>query len=294
MLTTSERGKKFIATHEGVVLRAYKDVVGVWTIGVGHTARAGGVKPNAGMTITRAEAMEILEGDLRKFEKRVNARDCFNQQFAFDGATSFDFNTGRIHNATWVKRYAEGELTAAEQSIMAWVKAGGRTIKGLVNRRNAERRLIFYGDYGELNHAEGLKRDEPKKHKPALKDPMVEEAQELLTARGFDPGAIDGWWGKNTKTAVLKYQKTHPHLSNDGILGPATIAQLRRDAQAVKETVKKGGGTIVGSGALSFFAGLPWGWVIAGVAVLVVLYFGWRYRDIIAARLNKSFGREVN
>lgn len=294
MLTTSERGKQFIATHEGVVLRAYKDVVGVWTIGVGHTARAGGVVPKAGMTITRDQAMEILESDLRKFEKRVNARGCFDRQFAFDGATSFDFNTGRIHNATWVKRYAEGNLTAAEQSIMAWVKAGGRTIKGLVNRRNAERRLIFYKDYGVLKHAEGIQRSNPEPEKPKEKDPMVEEAQELLTARGFNPGAIDGWWGKNTKAAVLEYQKTHPHLTNDGILGPATMAQLRRDAQAVKDTMQKGGGTVVGSGVLSFFAGLPWWLVVAGVAALVVLYFGWRYRDIIAARLNKLFGREFD
>lgn len=296
-MRTSSRGKDFIATHEGVVLRAYKDVVGVWTIGVGHTARAGGVKPIAGMKISRAEAMAILEDDLRKFEKRVNAQGCFDVQSAFDGATSFDFNTGAVHRATWVKRYRAGELTRAEESIMAWVKAGGRTIKGLVNRRNAERRLVFYGDYGHTRHAEGIQRKEPKANKPKVKDPVVKEAQELLTDRGFNPGAIDGWWGKKTKAAVLQYQKTHPHLTNDGILGPATLAQLRRDSQAVKQVAKdtltKGGGTAVGSGLLSAAAGLPWGWIVAGVVVLGVGYFAWTYRDVISRRFNQFTGREV-
>ena len=294
MLKTSERGKDFIATHEGVVLRAYKDVVGVWTIGVGHTANAGGVKPKAGMKISYQQAMDILESDLRKFEKRVNAQGCFDVQHAFDGATSFDFNTGAVHRATWVKRYREGELTTAEESIMAWVKAGGRTIKGLVNRRNAERRLIFYGDYGHTKHAEGLQRSEPAKVKPLERDPVVEEAQELLTARGFNPGAIDGWWGKKTKTALLEYQKTHPHLTNDGILGPASIAQLRRDAQVVRDTVQKGGGTVSGVGLLSVLAGLPWQWIVPAIAVLALAYFGWKYRDILAARFNRLIGREVD
>lgn len=296
-MRTSSRGKDFIATHEGVVLRAYLDVAGVWTIGVGHTALAGGLKPKAGMKITRAKAIDILEDDLRKFEKRVNARGCFDVQHAFDGATSFDFNTGAVHRATWVKRYREGDLTRAEESIMAWVKAGGRTIKGLVNRRNAERRLIFYADYGHIKHAEGIQRKEPKASKPKEKDPVVEEAQELLTERGFNPGAIDGWWGKKTKSAVLQYQRTHPHLTNDGILGPATLAQLRRDSQAVKQVVKdtltKGGGTAAGSGLLSAAAGLPWGWIVAGVVVIGVGYFAWTYRDVISRRFNQLVGREV-
>ncbi|WP_298966126.1 peptidoglycan-binding protein [uncultured Roseibium sp.] len=294
MLTTSKRGRDFIATHEGVVLRAYKDVVGIWTIGVGHTARAGGIKPKPGMKITHEQAMDQLEADLRKFEGRVRKQACFDNQHSFDGATSFDFNTGRIHNATWVKRFREGELTRAEESIMLWVKAGGRKIRGLVNRRNAERRLIFYGDYGHIKHAEGQRRSEPLDILPREQDPMVKEAQELLTARGFNPGAIDGWWGRNTKGALLEYQKTHPHLTNDGILGPATMAQLRRDALVVKDTMQKGGGTVIGSGVLSFFSGPPWQWVVPTVFVMVLLYFGWRNRDLIAARLNKLLGREVD
>lgn len=295
-LRMSERGRKFLADHEGVVLRAYKDVVGVWTIGVGHTAAAGGIVPKPGMEITHREAMETLESDLRKFEKRVNDQRCFVRQHAFDGATSFDFNTGRIHNATWVKKYKRDDAAGAEKSIMAWVKAGGRTVKGLVNRRNAERRLIFHGDYGHGVAAEGVKRDRvvPATHKGF--DPVVEEAQQILTKRGFNPGAIDGWWGRNTKKAVLEFQKTHPHLNNDGVLGPATLAQLRRDAKSVKDLMQKGGGSAGTAIAFIKSVGFPWEWAlgVGGVIALIALiYFGIRYRDIIAARFNKLIGREV-
>lgn len=296
MLKTSERGEKFIADHEGIVLRAYKDVAGVWTIGVGHTARAGGLKPKAGMKITRAEAMDQLAQDLRKFEKRVNALGCFVAQAPFDGAVSFDFNTGSITKATWVKKYARGDMAGAAKSIMAWVKAGGRTVQGLVRRRKAERDLIFYGNYGSTFDAapEGIQRTATDAPAPGKgPDPVVKEAQEILTAKGFNPGAIDGWMGQKTKAAVLAYQKAHPDLTNDGILGPATLSQLRRDAQAVKDSMTKGGGSVVGSGAVAWFSGFPWQWVVIGVLVAVIVYFGWRYRDVIMRRVNTMLGREV-
>lgn len=291
-MRTSEKGKGFITKHEGVVLRAYRDVVGVWTIGVGHTANAGGIKPEAGMRITHDQALDILARDLRKFERRVDATKAFQAQPAYDGAVSFDFNTGAIHRATWVKRYSENRLSDAHESIMAWTKAGGRRIKGLVNRRTAERNLIFKGDYGYGVRGEGVPRVEQPA--PSVKPDMtVKEAQELLTARGFNPGAIDGWMGRNTKAALAEYQTAHPHLTNDGILGPASLAQLRRDALAAKDAIQKGGGSVASTGVTAWAAGLPWGWIVGGVAVAAVLWFGWTYRDVIQRRLNTLIRREV-
>ena len=34
-----------IVSHEAIVTSRYRDVVGVWTIGIGHTKHAGGVDP---------------------------------------------------------------------------------------------------------------------------------------------------------------------------------------------------------------------------------------------------------
>lgn len=292
-MQTSRQGRDFIATHEGVVLRAYRCPANVWTIGVGHTARAGGVKPVPGMVITRQQVMDILTDDLRKFDARVTKTGAFKTQHAHDGAASFDFNTGAIDKATWVKRFVAERWAEAEASLMRWVKADGRTMAGLVNRREAEADLIFRGDYGHGGTA--LNAALPQAPRKPSED--VKEAQKLLTAKGFNPGAVDGWMGRKTKAAVIEFQKAHPHLSNDGILGPATLAQLRRDATAAKQVLKdttgKGGFGALISGAGSFFLGLPWGWIVAGVIVAAILYFGWPYRDVIMRRINTLLKREV-
>ena len=70
-MQVSGKGVAFIAAHEGVVTRSYRDAAGMWTIGVGHTAAAGPRVPVAGMTITREEAFAILARDLPKYERRV-------------------------------------------------------------------------------------------------------------------------------------------------------------------------------------------------------------------------------
>lgn len=146
-MKTSDKGVAFIAKAEGTVLHTYKDSAGVLTIGVGHTAAAGPPIPVMGMTITAQEALDILARDLPKYEARVHRYLPDVPQNVFDGAVSFDFNTGAIHKASWVKAYKRHDLLLARKSLGFWVKAGGKTLQGLVNRRNAEARLIFDGKY---------------------------------------------------------------------------------------------------------------------------------------------------
>jgi lysozyme len=44
-MKVSTRGLAEIASHEGIVTSRYKDSVGVWTLGIGHTASAGSPDP---------------------------------------------------------------------------------------------------------------------------------------------------------------------------------------------------------------------------------------------------------
>lgn len=148
MMKTSPRGIEDLVLSEGLKTTAYRDSAGVWTIGVGHTASAGSPAPKAGMKITVAEAKAILARDLATFEARVNKQ--FPRglpQHAFDGAVSFDFNTGAIDRASWVTQYKMGQMGPAEQRLKLWNKAGGKVVQGLVNRRQAEADLIFRGIY---------------------------------------------------------------------------------------------------------------------------------------------------
>ncbi|MBG6211510.1 GH24 family phage-related lysozyme (muramidase) [Labrenzia sp. EL_126] len=299
-MQTSERGVAFVEAHEGFVPRAYLDPVGVPTIGYGFTNRSDvfremwGHKLKMGDTITREQARRIL-GELlaREYEPPVEAAMPKNAlQHEFDAAVSAVFNLGaRFTRWKAFKLWVEGKKKlAAEHWAKNYNKAGGRKLPGLVRRRKEEAHLFLTGEYTGIG--EGTQR-EVRKVKPIEPDPVVKEAQEALKRFGFDPGDIDGWMGKNTKEAVLAYQKTHPHLTNDGIIGPATMAQLRRDAIAVKDSVQKGGGVTAVSTIGAFFSGLPWGWIAAGVAVVAVGYFAWRYRDVIQRRWNTLVGREV-
>lgn len=308
--TTSPRGRAFLRAQEGTVLTCYLDSVGVPTIGEGFTmgsaavrrqlAKIGITKLVPGKTkITRAQNDVILEAVLRdEFEPAVvKASPADRKQHEMDAATSAVFNLGTgAMGWRWAKAWRGGKHRQAASILGSnYNTAGGRKLPGLVRRRKEEADLFLNGNYRDgvfATKPEGVQRTAQEK-KPAMQDPVVREAQELLTAAGFNPGAIDGWMGAKTKDAVIAYQKAHPHLVADGIIGPATLSQLRKDVTSLREVASKGAGSGLGSAALAWSAGLPWCWIAAGVLVVVVGYVVWRKRDVIARRINSWRGVEV-
>lgn len=144
MQKTSNRGLAEIAAHEGIVNAPYKDVVGVWTVGVGHTASAGAPDPAKNRReFSVAEIMDIFARDIAKFEDGV--RKAFTRpltQAQFDAAVSFHFNTGAIGRATWVKKFNAGDISGARKSMMDWRKPAA-----IIPRRTRERDLFFEGKY---------------------------------------------------------------------------------------------------------------------------------------------------
>ncbi|MCY1376845.1 Phage lysozyme [compost metagenome] len=91
------------------------------------------------MVITEAEAEQILRAGFAKFEEwvarlvKVPLTD--NQHAAL---VSFDFNTGKLHSSTPLKKLNAGDYDAVPAELMKWVYASGKRVKGLVNRRSAE------------------------------------------------------------------------------------------------------------------------------------------------------------
>jgi uncharacterized protein (TIGR02594 family) len=49
----------------------------------------------------------------------------------------------------------------------------------------------------------------------------IRNIQDVLKSKGFDPGSIDGIWGRNTIAAIRNFQ-TANKLPVDGVLGPTT------------------------------------------------------------------------
>ncbi len=134
----SSAGLGLIKRFEGCRLAAYKDSVGVLTIGYGHTS---GVR--RGMTITQAEADAYLKEDCATAQKAVNSYNHIYgwNQNQFDALVSFTFNCGC---GNLKKLLNDGRRTIAEISgkITAYNKAGGVVLKGLVKRRAAEKELF--------------------------------------------------------------------------------------------------------------------------------------------------------
>ena len=143
-MDVSNRGLAEIAAHEGIVNAPYRDSVGVWTVGIGHTAAAGSPDPAKNRReFDIPEIMSIFRRDIGKFEARV--RKAFTRpltQEQFDAAVSFDFNTGGIHRATWVKLFNAGDMAGAKKRFMDWRKPSE-----IIPRRQKERDLFFSGRY---------------------------------------------------------------------------------------------------------------------------------------------------
>ncbi|WEK48510.1 MAG: peptidoglycan-binding protein [Candidatus Kaistia colombiensis] len=286
MAEISPAGLEQLVAEEGEVLRAYRDVAGVWTIGVGLTAASGVVTPRAGMVITKAESRRLLAGALRRrYEPGVEAAMPGAPEHAFDGAVSFHFNTGAIASASWVKAWRKGDRRAARTGIAAWNKAGGRVVEGLARRRAREADLILDG-----------RRMVPETTFVALKagdvGDEVRALQADLVRAGIWEGPADGVFGTATEKAVRAFQAAHPNLTVDGVVGPATRAQIARliaarktlAATAAGGALAAGGAGVIPADASALDLNLPPGVILLSVALAAIATLalvGWRYRDEI-------------
>ena len=136
----SLEGLSLIKKFEGCKLEAYKCSAGVWTIGYGHTT---GVKE--GDVCTQEEAEKLLRGDIFKFEEYVQDSvkvDLDQSQFAALVAWTFNLGPGNLRSSTMLKKLNNGEYESVPFEMRRWNKAGGKTLDGLIRRRQAES-LLF-------------------------------------------------------------------------------------------------------------------------------------------------------
>lgn len=149
-MKTSDAGVYALALHEGIVPAPYRDSVGVWTYGIGHTAAAGAPDPALmpkGMPADLDEALarvfDVFRHDLPKYEAGVNAAlKVPVTQAQFDALVSFHYNTGAIGRATFVKKLNAGDFAGAAAGFMAWSKP-----KEIIERRKQEQALFARGVY---------------------------------------------------------------------------------------------------------------------------------------------------
>jgi len=167
-MKTSLKGILAILDEEALVLSTYKDSKGVLTIGVGHTAAAGGVAPKLGNRMTIEQAISLFASDLVKFERRVEksvGRLAVHQN---DALVSFDFNTGAIDGGSLDEKIKANDFGAAMDALQQYKKSGGVTLPGLVRRRARERAMFERAEYPVVTHIKVYDRMPGKMRKIAV------------------------------------------------------------------------------------------------------------------------------
>ncbi len=136
----------FLKPWEGLETRPYRDIVNKLTWCYGETEG----RPKA--SYTPMECSELLSARIQDYYgpisacwgPEVEARMTDTMRIAFT-SSAYNFGTGAFCKSSMVRLLKEGEFIAACNALMLYVRAGGRVIKGLVNRRTAERRLCLQG-----------------------------------------------------------------------------------------------------------------------------------------------------
>jgi lysozyme len=135
---------ELVKSSEGLNLRAYRDVAGVWTIGFGHT----GPEVTEGLVWTQQQADAQLETDLRTAAHGVDIEIHVPlSQGEYDALVSFVFNLGkgRLATSTLCSLLNKGHHVDAAAEFPRWAKAGQNIVKGLLVRRFKEALLFLEG-----------------------------------------------------------------------------------------------------------------------------------------------------
>lgn len=137
-MKTSQKGIDLIKEFEGFRKEAYLCPGLVWTIGYGHTK---GVRQ--GDVITEREAEQFLRENLQDAEDIVDRMITAEiDQNQFDALVSLVYNigSGNFHDSTIRRLINEGclDIRKLEHAWKMWKKSRGKTLSGLIRRREAE------------------------------------------------------------------------------------------------------------------------------------------------------------
>lgn len=206
-MRVSKKCIDLVKEFEGCYLEAYQDAVGVWTIGFGVTSAdkaITGKDIKKGMKISQATADRWLEECLNRIylPKVLKYQNTYGFNTSqIDALVSFAYNIGSIDGLT---DKGKRSIRTIEEKILAYNKAGGKTLKGLTTRRLRELQMFRQGS---KKFDEGFPILPSRGYfQLADKGKQVGQVQKLLTWMDFYNGKIDNVYGPETVKAVKKLQ----------------------------------------------------------------------------------------
>lgn len=137
----NEAGLQIIKESEGFRSEPYFCPAGVLTIGYGTT----GSRVKSGMKIDEATAERWLQEDVEIFESAIASLvEVPLNENQFSALVSFVYNIGAnaFGNSTLLTKINNKDYEGAAEEFGRWVKAGSKTLPGLVTRREKEKQLF--------------------------------------------------------------------------------------------------------------------------------------------------------
>lgn len=145
----SKKAYELIAKWEGFKGSPYLCPANIPTIGYGSTYYPDGRKVQlTDKPINEAKAMDILcqvsEYKVDGINRYLNIQ---LKQHQFDALVSFVYNVGleAFRNSTMLRKINAGDIKGAAKEFDRWVYSNGSKLRGLVRRREDEKRLFVEG-----------------------------------------------------------------------------------------------------------------------------------------------------
>ena len=147
----TKKGINLIKEFEGLRLTAYRDSVGVWTIGYGNTFYEDGSTVKQGDKITQERADSLFRSILDKFADQVcnsltNPDRVSDAQFSAMVSLAYNIGVGAFKGSTLLRKVNANPCDPTiPDEFIRWNKAGGKVLAGLTRRRKAEEDLYKNG-----------------------------------------------------------------------------------------------------------------------------------------------------
>ena len=134
----------FTPAFEGTKLSTYRDMGGVLTYCTGATENAAW-----GKTYTPAQCRAQLDRDLERHAAGIAmciplARLTDGQKVAFVDV-AYNIGVSGFCGSSMARRTNAGDIVGACNALLLWNKVGGKEVRGLTRRRQAEHELCLKG-----------------------------------------------------------------------------------------------------------------------------------------------------
>jgi lysozyme len=142
MRKINKAGLELIKHFEGYYAKPYICPAGYLTVGYGHLV----TKKEKGtlLFLTEQESSDLLGQDLVRYEKSVEKllkMGVNENQFSALVSFAYNLGSGSLSSSTLLRKINRNEYAADE--FRKWIYGGGRILKGLIRRREAERSLFL-------------------------------------------------------------------------------------------------------------------------------------------------------